>query len=379
MDTESQDLARITPLQQMVASCSGALLTSLFVTPLDVVKIRLQAQQKDFMKNKCFVYCNGLMDHVCYCYNGHAKGNICQIHGNHNFKNVHSYHSISVKHLTDQQIKDLWYRRPAYFEGTLDAFVKITKTEGITSLWSGLPPTLVMALPATVLYFTVYDQLRNSLKKKFKNDDESLQFWIPVVAGGTARTFAATLISPLEMIRTKMQSRRFSYSEIGQAVKKMVKNEGFFSLWKGLNATLLRDVPFSCLYWANYENFKRIFEQPNPTFGFSFFAGACSGTVAAVVTLPFDVVKTHRQIELGEIEVMKDNKPPPKKITDVMMNIYKQRGASGLFTGIVPRVVKVAPACAIMISTYEAGKAFFRGYNEAAAFPVVAAAHSDRL
>ncbi len=236
-----------------------------------------------------------------------------------------------------------------------------------------------MALPATVLYFTVYDQLRNSLKKKFKNDDESLQFWIPVVAGGTARTFAATLISPLEMIRTKMQSRRFSYSEIGQAVKKMVKNEGFFSLWKGLNATLLRDVPFSCLYWANYENFKRIFEQPNPTFGFSFFAGACSGTVAAVVTLPFDVVKTHRQIELGEIEVMKDNKPPPKKITDVMMNIYKQRGASGLFTGIVPRVVKVAPACAIMISTYEAGKAFFRGYNEAAAFPVVAAAHSDRL
>ncbi|ROL28029.1 60S ribosomal protein L27 [Anabarilius grahami] len=38
-------LAAITPVQQMLASGTGAVLTSLFVTPLDVVKIRLQAQQ----------------------------------------------------------------------------------------------------------------------------------------------------------------------------------------------------------------------------------------------------------------------------------------------------------------------------------------------
>ena len=98
------------------------LLFKFTVTPLDVVKIRLQTQQKEFMKNKCFVYCNGLMDHVCYCFNGNSKGKICQIHGKKNFKNAHSYHSISVKHLTDQNIKDLWYRRPTYFNGTMVCF-----------------------------------------------------------------------------------------------------------------------------------------------------------------------------------------------------------------------------------------------------------------
>lgn len=223
-----------------------------------------------------------------------------------------------------------------------------------------------MAIPATVLYFTIYDQLCASLRKKTKSND----LWIPIVAGGSSRTFAATLISPLEMIRTKMQSKRLSYSEMGSAIKQLVKNEGFFSMWKGLNATLLRDVPFSCLYWSSYESLKRIFNQSTPSFGFSFFAGACSGSVAAIATLPFDVVKTHRQIELGEIEVTKDNKPQARKIREIMQQIYKDRGVRGLFTGIVPRVSKVAPACAIMISTYESGKTFFRRYNETAALPV---------
>ena len=48
----------------------------ILVTPLDVVKIRLQAQQKAMLSNKCFLYCNGLMDHICSCANG--KGGISQ-------------------------------------------------------------------------------------------------------------------------------------------------------------------------------------------------------------------------------------------------------------------------------------------------------------
>lgn len=34
-----------------------------------------------------------------------------------------------------------------------------------------------------------------------------------------------------------------------------------------------------------------------------------------------------------------------------------------LFSGFMPRVIKVAPACAVMISTYEFGKAFFQKVN----------------
>ena len=45
--------------------------------------------------------------------------------------------------------------------------MKISRTEGITSLWSGLSPTLVLAVPSTVVYFVSYEQLRVRLNDKF--------------------------------------------------------------------------------------------------------------------------------------------------------------------------------------------------------------------
>jgi len=61
------------------------------VTPLDVVKIRLQTQQKSQLSNKCFLYCNGLMDHLCPCINSNGPG----------------------------QTSQFWYHRSGHFTGTI--------------------------------------------------------------------------------------------------------------------------------------------------------------------------------------------------------------------------------------------------------------------
>lgn len=321
----------ITPLQQMVASCSGAILTSLFVTPLDVVKIRLQAQKNPFPKGKCFVYCNGLMDHICVCENGNSKA---------------------------------WYKAPGHFSGTVDAFIKIVRHEGIKSLWSGLPPTLVMAVPATVIYFTCYDQLCAALRVRMGDYAQEA----PLLAGAIARVGSVTVISPLELIRTKLQSEKQSYREVIDCVRSAVQTEGRLSLWRGLGPTLLRDVPFSAMYWYNYETAKAwLCEWGNtrePTFAITFMSGAVSGSVASIVTLPFDVVKTRRQVELGELQAKNLSHQASSSTFSVMSRIVAQNGVGGLFAGFLPRLIKVAPACAIMISTYEFGKTFFRKHNQ---------------
>lgn len=79
------------------------------------------------------------------------------------------------------------------------------------------------------------------------------------------------------------------------------------------------------------------------------------------MTAPFDVVKTHRQIEFGE-KVLYADKPqsiPKVGTLTTLQKIFQQNGLKGVFAGVIPRVVKVAPACAIMITSFEYGKAFF--------------------
>ena len=53
----------------------------------------------------------------------------------------------------------------------------------------------------------------------------------------------------------------------------------------------------------------------------------------------------------------------PKTTFSILHQIWKRNGISGLFTGVVPRVAKVAPACAIMVATFEYGKGFFERRN----------------
>ncbi|NWW39239.1 S2540 protein, partial [Panurus biarmicus] len=337
------NIQKLTIVQQAVASCCGAIITSLFVTPLDVIKTRLQAQSNPFHKaltiflytillGKCFVYSSGLMDHVNVCENGDSKA---------------------------------WYKKPGHFKGTLDAFVKIVRIEGIKSLWSGLLPTLIMAIPTTAIYFTCYDQLSEAMKNRPEEHDEH----IPVIAGSLSRFGSTTVVSPLELIRTQMQYRRLSYKQLYLRISTKVAVDGWSSLWRGWTSTLLRDVPFSAMYWYNYERFKKMMCKEiganEPTFFVSFTSGAASGSIAAVTTQPFDVVKTHRQTQLWESETLKSKLLRDGKSTwAVMRKIVTRNGISGLFAGITPRLFKVAPACAIMISTYEYGKSFFSHLNE---------------
>ncbi|XP_052903360.1 probable mitochondrial glutathione transporter SLC25A40 isoform X1 [Anopheles moucheti] len=334
---------RIRPYQQILSSCSGALVTSLFMTPLDVVKTRLQAQQKVLISNKCYLYCNGLMDHICPCGpNGPLNPS-----------------AIS--------------KRALHFSGTIDAFTKISRYEGVPSLWSGLGPTLILALPTTVIYFVAYEQFRIRLKELYqrkKGRDAELPIWLPLLAGSSARVLAVTIVNPLELIRTKMQSEKLSYREVGHAFRSMLRVQGVFGLWKGFFPTILRDVPFSGIYWTTYESIKKHFNVSQPTFAFSFAGGAVSGGVAAFFTVPFDVVKTHQQIAFGEQFFYAQNgdkaaKKPFKAIGtfETMGRIFQMNGIRGLFAGLTPRLVKVAPACAIMIASFEYGKNFFYRYN----------------
>ncbi|KNE66035.1 hypothetical protein AMAG_19319 [Allomyces macrogynus ATCC 38327] len=239
--------------------------------------------------------------------------------------------------------------------------VHIARAEGASALWRGLAPTLIMSLPANVIYFMGYDWLRGVVVDNQLASEGSAALF----AGGFARTVAVAVISPLELVRTRMQGNHAAQASIQRILHQIhgqTRQYGARYLWRGLSATLWRDVPFSALYWYNYESFKARYTALLPASDSplvpSFFAGATSGMIAAIVTTPFDVAKTRRQLANAP-HTHRQHHPSRPSVWRQLCEIAKVEGPRALFAGIVPRVAKVAPACAIMISTYEYGKYFF--------------------
>jgi len=231
-----------------------------------------------------------------------------------------------------------------------------------------------------MLYFTAYEQLKAMLNKPYVEYKEKMSVLTPnlptsdtetavdtsplvsLTAGGLARIVAVTAVNPLELVRTKMQAQRMPLYQVKSCLKDLVATKGVLGLWSGYTATLLRDVPFSALYWPLYEYTRRWFGKE--TGMVNFMSGAVAGTVACTVTLPFDVVKTIKQIDLGEKDFLNLKTGISRTNSSIVRDILREQGAKGLFSGLIPRILKVAPACAIMISSYEFFKKFFKSKNE---------------
>jgi len=52
-----------------------------------------------------------------------------------------------------------------------------------------------------------------------------------------------------------MQSEKVLYRQLFRVIRTSLSEEGPRVLWKGLLPTLWRDIPFSMVYWFNYEQF----------------------------------------------------------------------------------------------------------------------------
>ena len=275
-------------------------------------------------------------------------------------------------------------------------------------LWRGLTPTLLMTIPSQVTYMTCYDFFRGELldwdrrrmtpgvdaipSPAWRSDstaqpngkDKDLVATVTthsllasLVAGALSRAISATLVTPLELVRTRLQAATAASSSLSggsslltsnlRVLRAEVRDLGPRVLWRGLGSTLWRDVPFSALYFAGYEAFKRLLaggglgegsaKGPKEEFTVAFVSGAASGTIAAVATHPFDLVKTRLQAVARTPASASGQRaavsPAAGRTATILRQIYRAEGLQGLFRGLSPRVAKVAPACGIMIASFE--------------------------
>ncbi|KAH8232418.1 hypothetical protein KR032_006136, partial [Drosophila birchii] len=180
------------------------------------------------------------------------------------------------------------------YRNSWDCFKKVIRHEGVLGLYRGLLPQLLGVAPEKAIKLTMNDLVRD----KFTDKKGNIPTWAEVLAGGVAGGSQVVFTNPLEIVKIRLQVA----GEIASGSKirawSVVKELGLFGLYKGARACLLRDVPFSAIYFPTYAHTKALMADKD---GYNhpltlLAAGAIAGVPAASLVTPADVIKTRLQV-----------------------------------------------------------------------------------
>jgi len=169
-------------------------------------------------------------------------------------------------------------------------------------------------------------------------------------------------------VRTRLSIQSASFSQLQreagkklpgmwQTMKTMYMTEGgILALYRGIVPTVAGVAPYVGLNFMIYESVRKYLTpegQANPSSAGKLCAGAISGAVAQTCTYPLDVLRRRFQIN-----TMTGMGYRYKSIFDAVRVIVANEGVRGLYKGIAPNLLKVAPSMASSWLSFEMTRDF---------------------
>ncbi|CAO2153584.1 unnamed protein product [Urochloa humidicola] len=176
---------------------------------------------------------------------------------------------------------------------------------------------------------------------------------LPEIQVQSMASFCSTVLGtavriPCEVLKQRLQAGIFN--NVGEAIVSTLQQDGPKGFFRGTGATLCREVPFYVAGMCLYAEAKKAAQHAakRDLEAWEIVAvGALSGGLAAVVTTPFDVMKTRMMTA-----------PPgtPVSMQTIVLSILGKEGPLGLFKGAIPRFFWIAPLGAMNFAGYELAK-----------------------
>ena len=233
---------------------------------------------------------------------------------------------------------------------TIESALRMAKNiyshTGLMSFWRGHTATLMRVVPYSATNFFVFDRTRHFLEPRIGEDIHPAG--VKFISGAISGSAAVCVTYPLETLRARLAvdlDGKYSRGYI-DAVKTVIRSDGFLSLYAGLRPTLVGIVPYAGTSFAVYETLK----SDENTFLKRFLIGALAGLTAQASTYPLDVVR--RRMQVSPLEY--------SSVTQAFRKVYVHEGIiRGLYKGLSMNLIKGPMAVAISLNANDHLKSFF--------------------
>jgi solute carrier family 25 (mitochondrial uncoupling protein), member 8/9 len=147
---------------------------------------------------------------------------------------------------------------PRRYNGTIDAFSKILKQEGLFGFWKGVGPNMVRNSIINAAELASYDQAKQAALAHGLPDNIGTH----LLCGTTAGFVATCAGSPADVIKTRVMNQKVAadgtkeYRSGFHALAKIVRDEGPMALYKGFWPNFARIGTWNIVMFLTFEQLK---------------------------------------------------------------------------------------------------------------------------
>jgi len=246
------------------------------------------------------------------------------------------------------------------YKGNVDGWSKIWRAEGLRGIFTGWGPTFVGYSVQGAGKYGFYEYFKH-LYSELAGEETAAKYKTVLFlsASASAELIADVGLCPFEAIKVRMQTTiPPQFTGTMQGLSYITAKEGIGGLYKGLNPLWGRQIPYTMMKFASFENIVNAMYAYLPgtknDYGkgaqtaVAFSAGYLAGILCAIVSHPADVMvsKLNAERQAGE------------SFGGAMSRIYGKIGFGGLWNGLPVRIVMIGTLTGLQWMIYDSFKIF---------------------
>lgn len=148
------------------------------------------------------------------------------------------------------------------YKHVFDALIRITREEGVLTLWRGCVPTIGRAMVVNAAQLASYSQAKQALLSTAYFSDNIMCHFVASMISGLVTTAASM---PVDIAKTRIQNMKIvngipEYKGAFDVLGKVIRREGFFALWKGFTPYYARLGPHTVLTFVFLEQMNKSYK-----------------------------------------------------------------------------------------------------------------------
>ncbi|GAM19821.1 hypothetical protein SAMD00019534_029960 [Acytostelium subglobosum LB1] len=263
-----------------------------------------------------------------------------------------------VKLLLQVQAASTQIAADKQYKGIIDCFTRVSREQGVMSLWRGNLANVVRYFPTQALNFAFKDKYKKFFVR-WSPKEAPVKFFVGnLMSGGAAGATSLLFVYPLDFARTRLAAdigtgANRQFTGLTNCISTIYKRDGAIGLYRGFGVSVGGIFVYRAAFFGGYDSAKGLLlaDPKKATFWQNWAIAQVVTTIAGVVSYPFDTVRRRMMMQAGRADILYTS------TLDCWKKILVNEGPRAFFKGALSNAIRGSGGALVLVFYDEIQKA----------------------